>query len=181
MIPVLETSRTLLRPLELADAEQTQILFPHWEIVRYLTKRVPWPYPPDGAFTYYRDLALPSMERGDSWQWTLRLKSAPDRLIGSISLVRSENKNRGFWLGLPWHGQGLMTEASEIVTDYWFDVLKFPRLRVPKAVANVASRRISEKQGMRMVALIEQEFVSGRLPAEVRELTAEEWQTRKRK
>jgi RimJ/RimL family protein N-acetyltransferase len=121
------------------------------------------------------------MERGDSWQWTLRLKSAPDRLIGSISLVRSENKNRGFWLGLPWHGQGLMTEASEIVTDYWFDVLKFPRLRVPKAVANVASRRISEKQGMRMVALIEQEFVSGRLPAEVWELTAEEWQTRKRK
>lgn len=45
-----------------------------------------------------------------------------------------------------------MTEASEAVNDYWFDALKFPRMRVPKAIANVASRRISEKNGMRIVA-----------------------------
>jgi [ribosomal protein S5]-alanine N-acetyltransferase len=25
------------------------------------------------------------------------------------------HENRGFWLGLPWHGQGLMTEASDSV------------------------------------------------------------------
>jgi [ribosomal protein S5]-alanine N-acetyltransferase len=37
MIPVLETTRLLLRPLELVDAEQSQKLFPHWEIVRYLS------------------------------------------------------------------------------------------------------------------------------------------------
>jgi ribosomal-protein-alanine N-acetyltransferase len=35
MTPTLETPR--LGPLELADAEQVQILFPHWEIVRYMT------------------------------------------------------------------------------------------------------------------------------------------------
>jgi ribosomal-protein-alanine N-acetyltransferase len=48
-IPALETARLLLRPLQLDDAEQVQILFPHWEIVRYLASRMPWPYPPDGA------------------------------------------------------------------------------------------------------------------------------------
>ena len=52
MTPTLETPRLLLKPLELADAEQTQILFPQWEIVRYLDKIVPWPYPPDGAYTW---------------------------------------------------------------------------------------------------------------------------------
>jgi hypothetical protein len=36
-----------------------------------------------------------------------------------------------------------MTEACDAVTDYWFDVLREPVLRVPKA-ANGASRRISE-------------------------------------
>lgn len=36
MTPELETPRLLLRPLELADAAETQILFPQWEIVRYL-------------------------------------------------------------------------------------------------------------------------------------------------
>ena len=179
MVPALETSRLILRPLELADAEQAQVLFPHWEIVRYLRKIVPWPYPLDGAFTYYRDVALPAVARGDEWAWTLRLKSAPDKLIGSISLVRSETDNRGFWLGLPWQRQGLMTEACNAVTDYWFEVLKFPVLRVPKAIANAASRRISEKQGMRVIAREDRDYVSGRLPSEIWEITAQEWRRRK--
>ena len=118
------------------------------------------------------------MERGEHWTWTIRLKEHPDQLIGSISLMRGEQENRGFWLGLPWHGQGLMTEASDAVTDFWFDTLKFPVLRVPKAIANTASRRISEKQGMRMIATVERDYVSGRLPAEIWEITAEEWRAR---
>jgi RimJ/RimL family protein N-acetyltransferase len=96
-------------------------------------------------------------------------------VIGSISLMKAANHNRGFWLGLPWQAQGLMSEACDAVTDYWFDVLRFPVLRVPKAIGNEASRRISERQGMRLVATQELEFVSGRLPAEIWELAAEEW------
>jgi [ribosomal protein S5]-alanine N-acetyltransferase len=177
--PPLETRRLLLRPLELADADQAQILFPHWEIVRYMNKIVPWPYPPDGAYTWYRDFALPGVERGEEWHWTLRLKDAPARMIGSIGLKnKGNNDNRGFWLGLPWHGQGLMTEASEAVTDYWFDVLQFPVLRAPKAAPNTASRRISEKNGMRIVATEERDYVSGRFPSEIWEITAEEWRGR---
>jgi ribosomal-protein-alanine N-acetyltransferase len=179
MIPVLETTRLFLRPLGLADAVQVQELFPHWEIVRYLTHMVPWPYPPDGAYKFIRDVAMPGMERDEAWHWTLRLKVAPGQLIGVISLRKSDNKNRGFWLGLPWQRQGLMSEASTAATDYWFDVLKFPVLRAPKAVANTASRRISEKQGMRVVAHVEQDLVCGRLPAEVWEITAEEWRARR--
>ena len=178
MIPDLHSDRLLLRPLELADAEQAQRLFPHWEIVRYLSNVVPWPYPPDGAYKFYRDSALPAMDRGDAWHWTLRLKTEPERLIGSISLIKGENNNRGFWLGLPWHGQGLMSEACEIVTGYWFNVLRFPVLRVPKAIGNVASRRISEKSGMRIIAVEERDYVSGRLPTEIWEITAEEWNAR---
>jgi ribosomal-protein-alanine N-acetyltransferase len=104
--PTLETPRLLLRPLELADAPQLQLVFPYWEIVRYLAPQVPWPYPPDGACRYIRDMALPSIERGETWQWTLRLKSNPDQIIGSIDLRTKENDNRGFWLALPWQRQG---------------------------------------------------------------------------
>ena len=177
----LQTSRLILRPLELADAEQAQVLFPQWEIVRYIRNAVPWPYPPDGAYKFYRDVTLPAVARGDEWAWTLRLKSAPDQLIGAISLFRSQTDNRGFWLGLPWHRQGLMTEACDAVTDYWFEVLRFPVLRVLKAVANAGSRRISEKQGMRVIAGEERDYVSGRLPSEIWEITAEEWRRRKRR
>ena len=179
MTPELETARLVLRPLELADAEQTQVLFPQWEIVRYLANRVPWPYPADGARTFYRDHTLPAVERGEEWAWTLRLKSNPGQMIGSISLMKSENNNRGFWIGLPWQRQGLISEASEGVNDYWFDTLRFPVLRVPKAAVNAASRRISEKNGMRVVATEEREYVSGRYLTEIWEITAEEWRVRR--
>jgi [ribosomal protein S5]-alanine N-acetyltransferase len=181
MTATLETRRLILRPLELADADAVQILFLHWEIVRYLNNRVPWPYPPDGASTFYRDQALPAMERGDQWHWSLRLRSDPARLIGSISLMTDQPDNRGFWLGLPWHGQGLMSEACDAVTDYWFDVLRFPVLRVSKAIVNDGSRRISEKQGMRLVGKQERDYVSGRLPSEIWEITAEERRAHRRR
>lgn len=179
MIPTLETSRLILRPLELADAEQTQVLFPHWEIVRYLAYQVPWPYPPDGAYTFYREVALPGMERGDAWHWTLRLKTAPAQLIGNISLMKHATNNRGFWMGIPWQGQGLMTEAAAAVTDFWFDTLQFPVLRVPKAAVNTPSRRISESSGMRIVAIEERSYVSGSFLTEIWEITAPEWRTHK--
>lgn len=178
MTPGLETTRLFLRPLEIGAAAEVQILFPQWEIVRYMHTNVLWPYPPDGAHKFYRDVALPAVQRGEQWHWTLRLRSDPTRLIGGISLQKEENENRGFWIGLPWQGQGLMTEACGVVTKFWFDVLQFPVLRTSKAIANTASRRISQTQGMRIVATTERDYVSGRLPAEIWELTAEEWRTR---
>jgi RimJ/RimL family protein N-acetyltransferase len=180
MTPTLETPRLLLCPLALADAGQIQQIFPHWEIVRYLPTQVPWPYPPDGARTYIRDIALPAIERGETWQWTLRLKSAPPQIIGCIDLRTKENDNRGFWLALPWQRQGLMSEACDVVTSFWFETLKFPVLRAPKAIQNVASLRISEKQGMRRIAAQERDYVGGRLPSELWEINAEEWRARKR-
>jgi RimJ/RimL family protein N-acetyltransferase len=175
MTPELETPRLILRPLELADAAQTQLLFPHWEIVQYLADVVPWPFPPDGAHAHYRDKALPAMARGEAWHWTLRLKSNPAQIIGAIDLRLHAESNRGFWLGLPWHSQGLMTEAARATTAFWFDVLHMPELRVSKAVANTASRRISQSAGMKLVALTERNFVSGPLPTELYSLTAEDY------
>lgn len=180
MTPPLETPRLLLRPIELADAAQIQQLFPQWEIVRYLAGRVPWPYPPDGAHNFVHDMALPAIERGELWQWTIRLKADPARIIGAINLRKSEDENRGFWIVPSHQGQGLMTEACDAVTDFWFEVLKFPVLRAPKAIANGGSRRISEKQGMRVVRTEERDYVSGRFLSEVWEITADEWRTRKR-
>jgi ribosomal-protein-alanine N-acetyltransferase len=174
MYPELETERLVLRPLVLADAEQVQELFAQWEVVRLLNGRIPWPYPEDGVLVNIRDSALPAMERGEQWDWTLRLKDDPERIIGRIGLYLGEN-NRGFWLGVPWQERGLMTEAVIAVTDYWFDVLGFPVLRAPKAVENVGSRRISEKMGMRVVEVKDGDYVSGRLPTEVWEIAAEEW------
>ena len=180
MTPPLETPRLHLRPLDLADAPQIQAVFPQWEIVRHLTNIVPWPYPPDGALTFLRDVALPAVVRGDAWRWTIRLKSAPERIIGGIDLIKTDKgDNRGFWLDPSFHRQGLMTEAAHAATGFWFEVLQYPVLRTSKAAENIASRRISEKQGMRLIAVTEHDYVSGRLLCETWEITADEWRARK--
>ena len=181
MICELETKRLHLRPIQLSDASATQALFPRWEIVKHLNSRVPWPYPENGAFNHYRDILLPAMAREEEWHWGLWLKGGPHHLIGAISLMKGDHGNRGFWLGLPWQGKGLMTEATEAVNEYWFDVLRFPILRAPKAVTNHASRRISEKNGMRIVATEEREYVAGKAVTEVWAITAEEWRSRRGK
>lgn len=179
-VPELGTKRVILRPIELADAAAVQSLFPHWEIVRYLASPpIPWPYPPDGALTFLRDVAIPKMQRGDEWTWSIRLKDAPDQLIGMIALHDAEAGNRGFWLGLPWHGRGIMTEACLAVTDYWFEVLDRPVLRAPRAVENAASRKIAEKTGMRLVRTEMKTFVCGPMLSEIWEITKEEWRSRR--
>lgn len=180
MVPDGATQRLLLRPLALEDAEQIQEIFPHWEVVRFLLNRVPWPYPADGALRFLRDVALPQAACCETWQWSIRQRAEPARIIGSIGLARGFEANRGFWLGLPWQGRGYMSEAAAWANDYWFETLGYPAMRVSKAIANKASRRISEKQGMRVVGFEERDFVCGRLPAEIWEITAEEWRARKR-
>ena len=121
-------------------------------MVRYLADQIPWPYPPDGARHFVENLALPAMARGQQWHWSIREQAAPEALIGVISLMDDEPDNhRGFWLAPAWQGRGYMSEACEAVTGYWFETLGKPLLRAPKAAPNAASRRISEKSGMRLL------------------------------
>ncbi len=117
------------------------------------------------------------MERGEAWHWTLRRIVDPEKLIGCIGLFRGEDENRGFWLDSKWHRQGLMSEACTWANDYYFDVLGFERMLVPKASANLASRRLSERQGMHLVRIEERDFVCGRLKSEIWAITAAEWRT----
>lgn len=173
--PVLKTARLLLTPLQLSDAPAIQELFPHWEVVRYLDSRVPWPYPDDGALAYVRDIALPAIAAGREWHWMICLASAPQQKIGSICLYDEPGNNRGFWLSPRWQGQGYMREACEVINAYWFKTLGKSVMQVPKAVANDASRRVSLREGMRLVESQDGQFVSGYMLKEIWEMNRDEW------
>lgn len=177
-ILTLTTERLWLKPLVAEDAIQIQKLFPRWEIVRYMVASVPWPYPDNAARSYVDNVALPDMANGIAWFWTIRLHEVPDDIIGIICLYDIEDNNRGFWLVPEYQGQGYMREASIAATDYWFNTLKKPVLRVPKAANNSRSRRISTNSGMRLIRTEKKEYVSGLLDSELREITRDEWNTR---
>jgi hypothetical protein len=48
-------------------------------------------------------------------------------------------------------------------------------MTVVKAIANTGSRRISQNNGMRLIAAQQIDCIAGRLPGEVWSITAEEW------
>ncbi|WP_213877491.1 GNAT family N-acetyltransferase [Pseudomonas sp. dw_358] len=178
--PVLCTRRLILEPLCVADADRYQALFNDWEVVRYLTHLVPWPYPEGEALRHIREDALPAMADGEEWHWTLRLRANPELMIGVICVMDEPDNQRGFWIAPPWQGQGLMSEACAVVTRFWFETLGQPSLRVAKAAVNEASRRLSTREGMRMVDSRPDEFVCGQLVEEIWEMTREEWRLRNR-
>ncbi|MDE3103926.1 MAG: GNAT family N-acetyltransferase [Acidobacteriota bacterium] len=174
MVPTFTTRRLLLQPLGMADAPEIQLQFPHWQIVRHLDEVVPWPYPQNGAAFFCQQVALPAMQQGVAFHWSIRLHQASAPLIGVISLTLTGESHRGFWIGLPWQGLGYVTEACEPVTAYWFDDLQQPVLRITKSAGNVASRRVSLRQGMRVVRTFTRRFVGGPEPAGLWELTRHE-------
>ncbi len=59
---------------------------------------IPWPYPPNGALQFLTEVALPAMDAGIAWHWSIRPHEQPNHLIGVITLQDNDDDNRGFWL-----------------------------------------------------------------------------------
>ncbi len=177
--PRLETERLVLRPLAIKDAPAIQQHFAHWEMVRHLVARVPWPYPADGAETNVRE-CLAKRARGEQFYWAITLKGGGDKLIGRIDLRPDAGVGamRGFWLAQEYWGRGLMTEAADAVNAYAFEVLDWPYIEVSTNAANLASQRIKEKQGFTPIGLATDSYVEGIRSKAYWRLTQAGWRAR---
>lgn len=74
------------------------------------------------------------------------------RLIGAISLsnVRrgvAHAASVGYWIGSPFAGRGLMTEALCLLAPFAFDTLRLHRLEAGCVPTNIGSVRVLEKSG----------------------------------
>lgn len=175
---ILETPRLVLRPLALEDHHDIQKHFPHWDVVKYLSKNaIKWPYPEDGAEKFLRNIALPAMERGDDWFWAITRREKPGEVIGVIHLRRdTASGNRGLWIAREYQGAGYMKEALEAVNDYAFSELGFDRLVIKNAADNEASRQLKIKSGAELLETRPAiHYLGGSPTQEVWQLTAEKW------
>ena len=178
--PVLETPRLVLRPVRSKDAPVIQRRFPHWEVVRWLDAKIPWPYPADGAATYVA-ACLEEMARGEKSHWAIIPKSGPADLIGMHRpLARRRRQPQPARLlarsGVP--GQGPDDRGRRTRDGYAFCDLGWPHLWLTNAQDNHPSRRIKERQGARLVDLMIGEHVGGKGPQMVWLLTQEDWTAR---
>ncbi len=176
-VPVLQTSRLTLRPITRADVPAIQKHFAHWDIIKHLSMDVPWPYPNDGAHTFFENHITPTVQSGAGFFWAITLKGHGDGLIGLIDYRAKENAtgNRGFWLAQEFQGGGIMSEAITAVQDFLFFDCGIESLRAMNAINNPASRRVKEKTGATLIDVVECLHHSGESKSELWEITKENW------
>ena len=173
----LETKRLILRPIELSDAPAVQRYFPEWEIIRNLSKQVPWPYPDNGAEWWLQNSVAGPVARGERHVWAITIRERGDECIGVVDYSFADEGlgNRGFWIALPFQGKGYMTEAIVAVQDHLFFDLRIDGIRALCAVDNTGSSRIKEKTGGVLVGETDAAHWSGVDRAEVWEIDGERW------
>lgn len=140
-IPVLETKRLALRAPRLEDAKMVAALANDRRIAEN-TARIPHPYKVADAEGFISSVNKPGGEA--VFLITLRDKT----IIGACGIAMQEQTPElGYWLGVPYWGQGYATEAVHAVIDYTFTDLKHDALQAGARVTNPASRRVLEKCG----------------------------------
>jgi RimJ/RimL family protein N-acetyltransferase len=144
----IRTRRLLLRPLGSVDAERLFALFANWEVVRWLSTP-PWPYTLDDAKSFVD--AQMDRAAGSGSYLAITLDGT---LIGGIDARSNRPEGApakapvlGYWLGQPYWGQGLMSEAAEAFIPQVFASTGQDTIYSGAFAGNAASLRVQEKLG----------------------------------
>lgn len=145
----LQTGRLTLRPYTLDDIPVLVPLIGAREVAA-TTLRIPHPYTEEIAREF-----IANAEKDHASGRCVRLgiivrESAA--LCGGVGLqIESDHRRAelGYWIGLPYWGQGYATEAAFAVVQYGFEALALQRIFASHVTANVASGKVLQKIGMR--------------------------------
>jgi RimJ/RimL family protein N-acetyltransferase len=138
-----------LRPFALADAAEIQRLCNAREVA-FNTLLIPHPYP-EGAAEEWIGTHREKFESGESINFAIALRES-GALAGAIGLriVRENDAAEiGYWIGVPYWGRGIATEAARAVIAYGFSRLGLNRIHAEHFTRNPASGRVLQKAGMK--------------------------------
>ncbi len=146
--PTLRTERLVLRPCRASDAPRVRELAGEREVADS-TLTIPHPYP-DGEAEAWIAMQEPAFRLGEMAVFAITMPD--DTLVGAVGLKLEEDSGiaeLGYWVGVPYWGNGYATEASNAVLDYGFESLVLGRIWARAFARNPASSRVLEKVGMR--------------------------------
>lgn len=156
--PVFETVRPITGRGLILRAAQNQD-YPAWAELRALSREhlIPWEpvWPRDdlSRSAYRRRLRHYSREARDDHGYAFFVFDASTgQLNGGVTLsnVRrgvTQSATLGYWVGAPYAGRGVMTNAVALLVPYIFEDLRLHRLEAATQPNNAASIRVLEKNG----------------------------------
>lgn len=148
--PTLETSRMILRPIELADAEDIFAYAKNPNVCKYTLWEAHQSV--QDSTSYIKDYIFDYYSRGVPEPLAITLKENPKKVIGTVGCFWTSKQARAmelaYALGEEYWGKGLVVEASQAVMDYCFREFSLKRIQARCKVENKASARVMEKLGM---------------------------------
>lgn len=146
---ILETERLILRPWEETDAE---------ECYKYAKDPQVGPiagWPVHTSVDNSREIIKTVLSAPETYAVVLKTTGLP---VGSIGLMLGKASNIGlpdtegeigYWIGVPYWGQGLIPEAVRELMKYGFEELKIEKMWCGYFDGNEKSKRVQEKCGFR--------------------------------
>ena len=144
-------ARTALVPIDTRHAGAIQLLVASDRSIVEQT-RLPDPYPEDGAERWIA-YARPRHQRSEEFTFAVEHDG---EVVGACGLIVSEDGREaelGYWIGRPYWGRGLATDAARAAVAFAFDRTDVDRVVALPLAANAPSRRVLEKAGFRFVDL----------------------------
>lgn len=147
--PILETERLRLRRITVDDAALISRLAGDRRVAA-MTLTMPHPYEVSMARAFIGTLSKAYAE-GHTVTFGV-VQRRDETFVGMCGIKLEPDHDRaelGYWIGVPYWGNGFATEAVRAVVDFAFRVRGCFRVHAQAYTANPASRRVLEKAGLR--------------------------------
>ena len=146
----LETKRLVLRRFSIDDAES---MFKNWANDDEVTKYLVWPSHKDiNVSRNVLEQWVQNYEKNDFYQWAIVLNEINEP-IGSISVVnQSDDINMvhiGYCIGKNWWNKGIVSEALNILINFFFEEVGINRIESRHDPNNPNSGKVMAKFGMK--------------------------------
>jgi ribosomal-protein-alanine N-acetyltransferase len=159
--PIVRGDRVYMRPPQMSDHAD-------WAALRGASESFLRPWEPEWApdelsrSAFRRRLRYYQRDMREGLGYAFFIFRADDsKLVGGITLSNarrgvSQSISVGYWVGLPFARQGLMTSAVKAIIPFVFHTLGFHRLEAACLPSNEPSRKLLESCGFKYEGLARQ-------------------------
>lgn len=148
----------ILRPWQISDVKSLTQYANDFSVARNLRNVFPNPYTQEDAKNYIKYCM--SLEESELPEEYIRAIEINGEAVGSIGVmmkndVYSKSGEIGYWLGKPFWGKGIMSEAAKQICKEVYDKYDIVRIFAEPFAYNIGSRRVLEHAGFKLEGILE--------------------------
>jgi len=161
MLKIIYGNKITLRQFKNDDVKILAELCNNKKIWDNLRDFIPSPYTEEHAKSFI-EFCL-----SDTVQTTFAIEYN-EMFVGVVDLVLQKDIYRlsaelGYWLGEPFWGKGIATEAVKMIVDYGFNELNLIRIFTGVIDRNIASQKVLEKVGFKLECISKKAIVKNNI------------------